>query len=192
LWVALPSLAACQTAILQIRVVDGDGAVHFAGSRNARPLTVEVTDETGKPVEHAAVSFHLPNDGPSGTFVNGLRTDVALTDAGGRASVRGLQWNRTPGRFEIRIVASLEQARAGVVSLQYIEGPAATPSRALPAATRSGHSKWLWIAAVAAGGAAAGILAGHASGGNTSPAAAAAATASFPTIGTPVLTVGKP
>jgi hypothetical protein len=189
LLVALPCLAACQTAILQIRVLEGDGAVHAAGSHNVRPLTVEVTDETGKPLAHAAVSFHLPDDGPSGIFLNGLHTEVAITDAIGRASIRGLQWNRIPGSFQIRIVASFEQARAGLVSQQYIDGPAGSPGRTLLPAARGGHTKWLVIAALAAGGAAAGILVGRAGGGNaaTSPAATVPVT-----VGTPVITVVKP
>lgn len=185
---AWPCLAAAQTAILQIRVVEGEGGVHTAGSRNARPLTVEVTDETGKPVEHATVSFHLPDDGAGGTFLNGLRTDISTTDGAGRARVRGLQWNRIPGQFQIRIVASFEQARAGVVSHQYIEGPDLPGTRA-PAVTRR-HSKWLVAAALAAGGAAAGILLGHSNGGAASPAAAAVAPVT--TIGAPTITVVKP
>lgn len=198
LFLTLPRLAEGQTAILRLRVVEGEGAVHAAGSRNTRPLTVEVTDETGKPVEHAAVSFHLPDDGPSGAFLNGLRTDIAMTDSAGRARVRGLQWNRIPGRFQIRIVASYEQVRAGVVSFQYIEGPpvsaaAATSAAALPAGSGHGssHTKWIVAAALAAGGAAAGILLGH-SGSAATPAASSVATPPVVTIGNPVITVGKP
>lgn len=190
MWLALPCLAVCQTAILQIRVLEGDGAVHAAGSHNARPIVVAVTDETGKPVERAAVSFHLPDDGPGGTFLNGLHTEVAITDAAGRAAVRGLQWNRIPGRFEIRIVASFEQARAGVVSQQYIEGPAAPAGGAPAVAAHRGHSKWLVVAAVVAGGAAAGLLAGRGGGANSPPATTTAAT--ITTLGAPAITVGKP
>ena len=190
LLLAVPCLAACQTAILQIRVLEGDGAVHAAGSHNARPIVVEVTDETGKPVERAAVSFHLPDDGPGGTFLNGLHTEVAITDAAGRAAVRGLQWNRMPGRFEIRIVASFEQARAGVVSQQYIEGPAAPAGRAPTVAAHRGRSKWLIVAGVVAGGAAVGLLAGHGGGSNTPTATTTAATTT--TIGAPTITVVKP
>lgn len=190
MWVALPCLAVCQTAILQIRVVEGDGAVHTAGSHDSHPLAVEVTDETGKPVARAAVSFHLPDDGPSGTFLNGLRTQVALTDAAGRAGVRGLQWNRVAGRLEVRIVASFEQARAGVISAQYVEGAAASPGGVSPRAARSGRTRWLVVAALAAGGAAAGIVAGHRSGAGTA-AANPPATPGI-SIGTPTLTVTKP
>src|SRR5687767_1440058 len=99
----MPRPLAAQIAILQIHVIEGEAAVHIPGSRSSRPLTVEITDETGKPVADAAVSFHVPEEGPGGSFLNGLRTTVATTDARGRASVRGLQVNRNPGRFQIRI-----------------------------------------------------------------------------------------
>ena len=91
---ALAAASFAQIAILQIKVVEGEGAVHFPGARNLRPFSVEVTDETGRPVTGAAVSFHLPVSGPSGTFANGLRTEIVITDSHGHASLRGLQANR--------------------------------------------------------------------------------------------------
>src|ERR1044071_5355988 len=94
----LAGAAIAQVAILQIQLVEGEGAVHAPGSRSSRPLTVEVTDETGKPVPGAAVSFHLPEDGPGGAFGNGLRTEVATTDSHGRACLHGLQLNRSEER----------------------------------------------------------------------------------------------
>jgi hypothetical protein len=186
--VVFPWLAACQTAILQIRVVEGEGGIHAAGSRNTRPISVEVTDETGKPLEHAAVSFHLPGDGPGGVFPNGLRTEVAITDSAGRAAVRGISWNRIPGRFQLRIVASYEQARAGITSSQYIEGPE-LPAVPATTATRHHGSRWLWIGALAAAGAAGGILAGH---GGTKAEVPAASPSAAPTLGTPSISVTKP
>ena len=117
---AFAHLADCQLAVLHIRVVEGEGAISAPGSHNARPFAVEVTDETGKPVEGASVSFHLPEEGPGGTFGNGLRTDVTVTDNRGRAALHTMQMNRTAGRFAIRIVASKEQARAGMVAFQYV------------------------------------------------------------------------
>jgi hypothetical protein len=187
---ALGGAARAQIAILQIQVTEGEGAVHAPGSHATRFLTVEVTDETGKPVEGAAVTFHLPEDGPSGTFANGLRTDVATSDSRGRATLPGLTMNRVAGRFELRIVAAKEQARAGIVSFQYI-AEAAGGAGAAPSAGGSHHrARWIAIAAVAAGGAAVGILAGR-SGASAAPASQTSAT-SVLSIGSPTLTVGKP
>jgi hypothetical protein len=81
---------------------------------------VELTDEAGRPVAGAGISFQLPPEGPSGLFSNGLRTDLVLTDGSGRASIHSMQLNRTGGQFRIRITAVKEQARAGAVSTQYI------------------------------------------------------------------------
>lgn len=189
LWV-VPALA--QVAILQIRVVEGEGAVHLPGSRSSRPITVEITEETGRPVAGAAVSFHLPEDGPGGAFVNGLRTEVVITDLGGRASLRGLLANRIPGRFQIRILASKEQARAGTVSFQYV----AEPRGGVPSAATASHGrgKWMALAAAVLGGTVAGLAVVR-GGGATSPAAAGTTSTPVPpvlTIGTPSITAGKP
>jgi len=198
---ALPHLATAQVAILHIQVIEGEGAVSAPGARGTRPLAVEITDETGKPVEGAAVSFHLPEEGPGGSFANGLRTEVALTDARGRAAVRSLQFNRMPGRFQIRIVASKEQARAGTMSWQYIADTrnstaSATGRSAAPPASHH-ILKWVALAALAGGAAAvAAVVAGKSGGGNA--AASAPATAATPAsgigiaIGGPSITVGKP
>jgi len=189
---AAPALA--QIAILQIRVIEGEGAVHQPGAHSARPITVEITEETGRPVVGAAVSFHLPEEGPGGSFVNGLRTEVVVTDAQGRASLHGLVANRVPGRFQIRILASKEQARAGTVSFQYVAEPKGGVS-AVSAAPALSHRKWMVLAAVVAGGAVASIAVAH--GGGTSPAAPAAVIPATPaapvlSIGSPSVTVGKP
>jgi len=195
--VALSTTATAQVAILQIQVIEGEGAAHAPGSRSARPLTIEVTDETGRPVSAAAVSFHLPEEGPSGLFANGLRTQVVTTDDRGRASARGLRWNRVAGRLQVRIVASREQARAGIVSFQTInagEGAvitaAETRRQAAPKISRR-RTWWIVIAAAAAGGAAAGVLStrGRAAAG---PSAAAAIATPTVSIGPPTVTVEKP
>jgi hypothetical protein len=189
--VTLVCPATAQVAILQIQIVEGEGGVHAPGSRSARPLTVEVTDETGRPVAGAAVSFHLPEEGPGGTLASGLRTDVAMTDGQGRVALRGLQVNRSPGRFTIRIVASKEQARAGVISSQYVAEPRSGAATEAP----KGRAKWLVVAALVGGGAAAGILS---AGRNTAAAAAppsvlaGAVTMAPVSIGTPSTSVGRP
>jgi len=187
--VTLVCPAAAQVAILQIHFVEGEGAVHAPGSRSAHPLTVEVTDETGRPVAGAAVSFHLPEDGPGGVLANGLRTDVAVTDSQGRVVLRGLHVNRLAGRFQIRVIASKEQARAGAIASQYV---AELRSPVAAAAASKGRAKWVIVAALAGGGAAVGVLS---AGRRTTPAAGAATPTAPPIAGgvtVPVLAIGSP
>src|SRR5258708_2601020 len=93
-------------ALLELRIVEGDGAVYSIGSRAARGVTVQVSDEAGRPVSGATVSFTLPQDGPGGAFVSGGRSEIVPTRADGQATVWGMQWNRTPGPFEIRRTAA--------------------------------------------------------------------------------------
>jgi hypothetical protein len=188
LLLSLAAVGSAQIAILQIQVVEGEGAIHQPGARSSRLLVVEVSEETGKPVAGAAVSFHLPDDGPSGAFASGLRTDVAVTDTHGRAALHAFQANRTPGRFEIRIVASKEQARAGTVAFQYIAelkpGTAAAKSKAH-------RSRWMAVAAVAVGGGVAAAI-GASRGGSTPTPTPPAVTPTVFTIGAPNISVGKP
>jgi hypothetical protein len=133
-------VAIAQIASLQIKVLEGEGAAHTAGAHVSRPLTVQVMDDMGQPVAGAAVSFQLPPDGPSGLFSNGLRTDLAITDTAGRATIQSIQLNRTGGQFPIRITAvkqltrdlgeglhAVVQARGGIVVFQYINDDRPTP-----------------------------------------------------------------
>jgi hypothetical protein len=182
--------AIAQVAVIQIQVMEGEGAVHPPGSKSSRPLTVAITDETGQPVAGAAVAFHLPQDGPSGMFVNGLRTEVSTTDSRGRAALHGLQVNRTPGKFQIRIVASKEQARAGAVSSQYIAELQAGAASTRAARAVHGRGKWIALAVLAGGGAIGAILATGRSG-STAPTPATPAAPTL-TIGAPGISVGKP
>lgn len=185
---ALAPAAIAQIAILQIKVVEGEGSVHIAGTRATRPFTVEVTDETGRPVPGAAVTFHLPEEGPGGVFAGGLRTETATTDARGRASLRGMRWNRTAGRFQIRMTVSKDGARAGMVSSQYLSA-AAAGAAVKARKPRKKLAMMLLVAAAAAGG---GIAAGMGGGGKAAAPGAAAAPVPSVTIGTPVITVGRP
>ncbi len=188
---ALPSPAA---VIVQLKLLEGDGAVYRTGTRATRGLTVLVTDESGKPVENAAVSFRLPDEGASGVFSSGLRTEVVTTGPDGRASVWGMQWNKTAGSVEIRITAVKDQARAGIISTQYLStqylGSAIAPKaggEGVFAASHKSRTKWILIT-LAAGGAIAGLAFGRSHG--ATGASVAAPTGIF--IGNPSITVGRP
>lgn len=175
-------------SILTVRVAEGDGAAYPVGSRATRGVTVVVTDETGRPVEGATVSFTLPAEGPGGVFSTGGRTEIAATRADGRAAVWGMQWNRTAGTFEIRITAVKGQARAGMVSSQSLSNaPEAREEGAGKVRRAGGGHKLLWISLVVAGAAAAGV-AGVAA---RKPSAATAASSVTPLkIGTPTISLG--
>ncbi len=186
---ALPLSSA---VIVQLRVVEGEGGVYQIGSRATRGLTVQVTDETGAPVAGASVSFRLPDEGPGGVFEGGLRTQVVTTQADGRAGIWGMQWNKTPGQFEIRITAVKNQARAGLISQQYLSDAAAPKSGGTGTFQASHHYlKWLIVGGVVAAGAAGGMLFGRSEAAKA--AAAGSTSATTPTvIGAPSITIGHP
>jgi hypothetical protein len=190
------ALAACvmgadsaSPVVIQLRVTEGDGAVYAIGSRATRGLSVQVSDETGKPVDAASVSFQLPGDGSGGTFAGGGRTEIVTTKADGIATVWGMQWNRSPGVFEIKVTASKGQARAGVAVTQYLSDTVKAGGEGTFTASHHSRIKWLIIAAAAGGGAAAGI---GLRGSSKSGAAAAAPTTTSLQIGNPAILVGHP
>jgi len=182
------AISANASVIVQLKVVEGDGAAYRTGTRATHGLTVLVTDETGKPIDMATVSFRLPDGGATGTFNSGLRTEIVTTGPDGRASIWGMQWNKTSGPVEIRITAIKEQARAGIISTQYLSDSLAANSggEGVFTASHGGH-KWLWIAGVAALGVGAGaayfLLKKPSSPSTTSTAAVS--------VGTPSVIVGQ-
>jgi hypothetical protein len=178
-------------AILQIRVLEGEGVAYPLGARATRGVTIQVTDETGKPVEGASVSFRLPEEGPSGTFSNGSRSEITTTRADGKTSAWGMQWNRTEGSFEIRITAVKGPARAGTVCAVYLSKlNAVTAETSSPTPVKlAGNHKWLWIT-LAVAGAAGVIVAASALGGKST--APTGPTVTPTTIGTPTIVIGKP
>jgi hypothetical protein len=187
----LPLAAQNDPAILQIHIVEGEGAVYPIGSRATRGVTVQVTDETGKPVNSAAVSFRLPDDGPTGEFSSGMRTEIVTTGVDGRANVWGMQWNRVTGPLEVRITAAKGEARAGTVCGLYLSNaPAADtrltePRTAAPSGWRRHRKIWMGVGIAAA--AFVGVAAVSSRG---TPSAAAGVNA--PQIGTPSIIIGKP
>ena len=175
-------------AILQIRVIEGEGVAYSLGGRATRGVTVQVTDETGKPIEGASVSFRLPEDGPSGVFASGSRTELGTTKADGRASVWGMQWNHTEGSFEIRITAVKGQARAGTVCPIYLARASVENDSPAPAKLGRNH-KWLWIAVTVAGGAAIAVAVG-ALANSKSTSIPVGPTATPTSIGSPTIVIG--
>jgi len=176
------------SSLLNIVVVEGEGAINNIRQRTAREPIVQVEDENHKPVAGAAVTFSLPSRGASGIFPNGSRTVTVLTDDQGRAVARGLQPNTVKGKMEIRVNASHNGQNASTVISQtnVLEAAAAAGAAA------GGISAKLLIGLIAIGGAAAAggaIAATHGGGGGTGGGTGAGGTT---TISPGAGTVGPP
>ena len=174
-------------SIIQLRVIEGEGAVYAPGSRATRGITVQVTDETGQPMEGVAVSFRLPEEGAGGTFASGLRTEIVTTKADGRATVWGMRWNRTTGPFELRVTAAKDQARAGIVISQFLSDRVAAGAGG-SGEFHASHSyrKWLMLGAAVGAGAVGGMLVVS----HRSEQSASTAVPGPPVIGAPSITIG--
>lgn len=181
-----PSLGHAQ-ALLHIRVLEGEGALRRVGTKDGRAIVVQITDEAGTPAGGVTVSFRLPEEGPSGSFEGGLKTDIATTTPDGRAAANTIAWNRIAGAFQVRITVVKSQVRAGTVVAQtLIEGSEGKTV----GGTTGRRAKWIAIAAAVGGGAAAGIVAGR--GGTPRSAPSASTTVPPPQVGLPTLTIGRP
>jgi hypothetical protein len=147
---------------LKLVVLQGEGAFNDIRRRTGRDPVVEVRDDNDRPVAGAQVVFSLPETGPGGIFEGGQRTFTTTSDPNGLAAARGLRPNRTEGRFQIRVTATLG-GRVGFITISQsntLAGGAVTPGQ-----LGGGGKKWLLV--LAAGGAAGGILAATRSGSST-------------------------
>lgn len=220
LTIILPAAAEAETVVLQIHILEGEGSVFAASSRALRPLTVRVTDETGAPLERVAVSFRLPEDGVSGTFQNGLKTDLVLSGADGKAASPNIVWGPMAGPVRVRVTAARDEARAGVLVPVYVSAlpgsgepggagsahssgvvaagasiaPQAAPIRVVDAAAPKLKSKKGWVRLVgiaAAGGAAGGLALAKAHSRSSRPGVASAAPLPPVSVGPPTITIGR-
>jgi hypothetical protein len=105
-------VAAGAAPLLNIEVVEGEGAINNIRQRAARETIVEVTDENHKPVAGALVVFTAPNNGPSGVFGQGSRILRVTTDTQGRAAAQGFRANSLVGNYNIEVEAT-SQGRVG-------------------------------------------------------------------------------
>jgi len=92
--------------MLNLVVVEGEGAINNIRQRTAREPIVQVQDENHRPVAGAVVTFTLPGHGASGVFANGSQTMTVTTDQQGQAIARGLQPNSVKGQVQIRVNAN--------------------------------------------------------------------------------------
>lgn len=165
---------------LEIVVVEGEGAINNVNDKGNHAPIVQVIDENQKPVAGAAVVFFLPTSGPGGTFFDGSSSMTATTDAQGRATARGIRFNRASGQMQIRVTASYTGRTATATITQTNVASTSGPGM-------STTVKVILIVGLAAGAAAGAILATRGGSSSSSPATTPpiTITAGSPTVGAP-------
>jgi len=83
-------------------IVRGENAQNNIKKGRATRPVVEVRDRNNNPVAGVAVTFLLPNNGPSGTFVGGGQTTTVTTNAQGQASA-SFSPNSVPGKYNVNV-----------------------------------------------------------------------------------------
>ncbi len=180
-----PAPAWAQQAVtgLSLTIVEGEGAINNIRQRVNREPIVQVEDQNHKPVAGAVVVFLLPSQGASGTFPDGSRMLMALTDSQGRASALGMRPNNLSGPMQIRVTASFQGLTASsVITQTNAAGAAAASSAGL-----SFGAKLAIVLAIAGGAVAGGVIAathGGGSGGSSAPGSIVI-TPGTPTVGAP-------
>lgn len=174
--------------MINLIVVEGEGAINNIKQRTAREAVVQVEDENHRPIAGALVTFTTPGQGPSGAFLNGARSLTVTTDSQGRAVARGLRPNTVQGKVEIRVNAKYQGAAADAVITMTNILPAGAA-----AATAGISVKLITILAVA-GAAAAGIAvaATRGGGGGSTPAATTPTTTTPTPPGANIIAPGTP
>ena len=115
LWIPATAQAA---PMLNLVVVEGEGATNNIRQRTARAPVVQVEDENHKPVAGAIVVFTLPSNGAGGAFADGARTLTMVSDSKGQAVAHGLRPNGLKGQFQIHVNASFQGLTAVVAITQ--------------------------------------------------------------------------
>jgi hypothetical protein len=168
---------------LSINIVEGEGAINNIRQRVNREPIVQVEDQNRKPVAGAVVVFLLPENGASGTFADGSRMLMTVTDNQGRAVARGIRPNSQSGPMQIRVTANFQGLSASSVITQTNLAAAAAGSGF---AGLSLAAKLAIILGVAGGAAATGaIIATHTGGGGTPAPSTVTLTPGTPSVGAP-------
>jgi hypothetical protein len=115
LWGEAQPVDATVQSELHIEVIDPGNGFATADTKTDRGLSARVTDSDGRPVKDAAVTFHLPEDGPSGKFADGSIALVGYTNDLGEVSTSAITWNRAAGTAPIRITAAKGTLHSGVL-----------------------------------------------------------------------------
>ena len=158
--------------MLNLVVVEGEGATNNIRQRTARAPVVQVEDENHKPVAGAIVVFTLPSNGAGGAFANGARTLTMVSDSKGQAVAQGFRPNGLKGQFKIHVNASF-QGQTAATDIAQINA-VLTASGATASAGTS--TKLIVVLAVLGAAAAGGAYWATHNGSNNPPAATPSAT----------------
>jgi hypothetical protein len=152
---------------LNILVLEGEGAINNIKQRTSRETIVQVEDENHKPVAGAVVVFSLPSQGAGGAVGGTSQTITTVSNAEGRAVLKGFRPNNVEGQYQIHVTASKngQSANANITQSNALAGGAAA------GASHAGISgKLIAIIAIAGAGAAGGaIYATQRGGGSGTP-----------------------
>jgi hypothetical protein len=163
--------------LLNIVVLEGDGAVNNIKQKIARDVTVRVEDTNHKPLPGAIVTFVSPQQGASGTFLNGSKNVQEVTNVKGVAVTRGFQPNKATGSFQIKVKASYD-GQTGATTINQTNAAENKGFLGLSA------KQLIVIGSIAAVGVGAGIAAGSRSSGSGA-ATGTTITAGSATVGIP-------
>ena len=139
----VPAWAQAPTG-LSINIVEGEGAINNVRQRVNREPIVQVEDQNHKPIAGAVVMFLLPDSGASGTFPDGSRMLMIVTDNQGRAAARGIRPNGLSGPMQIRVTANFQGLNASSVITQTNLAAAAAGRGAQHGCQSGDHSRHRW------------------------------------------------
>lgn len=150
-----------QSEPYRLVVIRGENAQNNIRKGRATRPVVEVRDRNNNPVAGVAVTFLLPGDGPSGTFVGGGRTATVTTNAQGQASA-GFSPNSIPGKYNINVSANVQgqSIAAQIVTVNVAAGAAI-----------AGSTLAVVLGVIAAAGAGTAVALTRNGGSSSSPAA---------------------
>jgi len=158
--------------MLNLVIIEGEGAINNVRQRTAREPIVQVQDENHKPVAGAIVMFTLPSRGASGVFANGSQTLTVTTDQQGQAVARGLRPNTVKGQMQIRVSAS-NNGQTATTTITQTNAVVAAAAGAAAHGAVSGKliAVLAVVGAAAAGGAVYATRSGNSATPNPTPAA---------------------
>ncbi len=122
---AAPQQQADAAPQYKLVIVRGENAQNNIKKGRATRPVVEVRDRNNNPVAGVAVTFLLPGNGPSGTFVGGGQTATVTTNAQGQAAA-SFTPNTVPGKYNVNVSATVngQSIAAQIATINVVAGAA--------------------------------------------------------------------